>query len=53
MGDPRNSLLMDFPAGEERTVKPRRYTAADGNVILVIEKREDGTYILVDFVVMK
>jgi hypothetical protein len=32
---------------------PKRYTAADGNMILVVEKREDGTYVLADFVLMK
>jgi hypothetical protein len=45
---------MDHCIGEEEsTVRPKRYTAADGNMILVVEKREDGTYVLVDFVLMK
>jgi len=45
---------MDHCIGEEEsTVRPKRYTAADGNMILVVEKWEDGTYVLVDFVLMK
>jgi hypothetical protein len=45
---------MDHRVGEEEsTVRSKRYTAADGNIILVVEKREDGTYALVDFVLMK
>jgi hypothetical protein len=45
---------MDHCIGEEESsVKPKRYTAADGNIILVVEKREGGTYVLVDFVLMK
>ncbi len=45
---------MDHYVGEEiSTGKSKRYTAADGNMILVVEKREDGTYVLVDYVLMK
>ena len=45
---------MDHCVGEEEsTVRSKRYTAADGKMILVVEKREDGTYILVDYVLMK
>ena len=45
---------MDHCVGEEEgTVRSKRYTAADGNIILVVEKREDGTYVLVDYVLMK
>ena len=45
---------MDHCVGEEEsTVRSKRYTAADGSMILVVEKREDGTYVLVDYVLMK
>jgi len=44
---------MDHLVGEEESTVPKRYTAADGNIILVVEKRDDGTYALVDFVLMK
>jgi hypothetical protein len=40
--------------GEEESITgSKRYTPADGNIILVVEKLEDGTYVLVDFVLMK
>jgi len=44
---------MGHCVGEESSVKPKRYTAAHRNIILVVEKREDGTYALVDFVLLK
>jgi hypothetical protein len=34
---------MDHCVGEEEsTVRSKRYTAADGNIILVVEKREEA-----------
>jgi len=42
-----------FVGEEESSVMPKRYTAAHRNIILVVEKREDGTYVLVDFVLMR